>query len=199
MFPNGIFELPPLRNFTDPEPSDAVFRRAQPRRGLGAADARAERGGARGRRTPALSCRVSTRRSLTRWRRRISASTRWPIMPNYMRMLGEADIAFMPLADTAFNRAQIRSEIHRGRGRARGRAGERRGVWRQHPERQDRPDLPRRAGIARGLAAAARLSGGHARNRRCGARLCRARAHAGLSGRRRGRIGIAACGSAATR
>jgi len=102
---NGIIELPPPRNFTDPDHLTLFF---------GALNRGADW-------APLMS-------SLNEVARAVGERLRFHVVydeaffnaletphkrfdpiadyPTYMRMLGEADISFMPLADTAFNRAK---------------------------------------------------------------------------------------------
>ena len=105
LFLNGVFELPPVRNFTEPDHLTLFF---------GALNRGADW-------APLMS-------SLNEVARAVGDRLRFHVVydeaffnaletphkrfdpiadyPQYMRMLGEADIAFMPLADTEFNRAK---------------------------------------------------------------------------------------------
>jgi SAM-dependent methyltransferase len=105
MFPNGIFELPPVRNFTDPDHLTLFF---------GALN--------RGRDwAPLMTALNEVARAVgDRLRFHViydeaffnaleTPHKRFEPMADYagyMRALGEAEIAFMPLADTEFNRAK---------------------------------------------------------------------------------------------
>jgi SAM-dependent methyltransferase len=105
MFPNGIFELPPVRNFADPDHLTLFFAALN-----------------RGRDWAPLMT------ALNEVARAVGDRLRFHVMYDeaffnaletphkrfdpmadyaaYMRALGEAEIAFMPLADTEFNRAK---------------------------------------------------------------------------------------------
>ncbi len=105
MFPNGIFELPPMRNFMHPEHMTLFF--AALNRGPDWAPlmpALNEVARALG---PRLHFHVLFDEAF--FDALESPHKRFDPMADYagyMRMLGEAEIAFMPLADTAFNRAK---------------------------------------------------------------------------------------------
>lgn len=105
MFPNGVFELPAVHNFKDPDHLTLFF---------GALNRGADW-------APLLP-------ALNEVARAVGERLRFQVMydeaffqaletphktfepmadyPSYMKMLGEAEIAFMPLADNAFNRAK---------------------------------------------------------------------------------------------
>jgi len=105
MFPNGIFELPRVRNFADPEHLTLFF---------GAINRNADW-------APMIQALNEVARAVgDRLKFRVLHDQAFfdalesphkqfePLADygNYMRILGECDIAFMPLADTEFNRAK---------------------------------------------------------------------------------------------
>ncbi len=105
MFPNGIFELPPVRNFADPDHLTLFF--AALNRGRDWAPL-----------MPALNevaravgdrLRFHVMYDEAFFNALETPHKRFDPMADYaayMRALGEAEIAFMPLADTEFNRAK---------------------------------------------------------------------------------------------
>lgn len=105
MFPNGIFELPPVRNFTDPEHLTLFFGALN--RGTDWAPlmpainevARAVGGQLRFH----VLYDEAFFNALETPHKRFDPMADYA---SYMRMLGEADIAFMPLADSEFNRSK---------------------------------------------------------------------------------------------
>jgi 2-polyprenyl-3-methyl-5-hydroxy-6-metoxy-1,4-benzoquinol methylase len=105
MFPNGIFELPPVRNFTNPDQLTLFFgalNRAEDwaplMPGLNEV-ARAVGGRLR------FSV-VHDQEFFDALETQHKSFTPTCDYPAYMSLLGEAEIAFMPLADNVFNRAK---------------------------------------------------------------------------------------------
>jgi 2-polyprenyl-3-methyl-5-hydroxy-6-metoxy-1,4-benzoquinol methylase len=105
VFPNAIFELPDIRNFTDPERLTLFFgalnRQDDWQPLLPALNAVAQTAGAK------LQFSVVHDRgffdALETPHKKFTPTCDYA---TYMQLLGEAEIAFMPLADTAFNRAK---------------------------------------------------------------------------------------------
>ncbi len=105
VFPNAIFELPPLRNFAQPETLTLFFgalnREADWAPLMPALNAVARHAG------PRLKFSVVHDRAffdaLDTQDKKFTPGCDYA---TYMQLLGEAEIAFMPLADTPFNRAK---------------------------------------------------------------------------------------------
>ena len=106
VFPNGVFELPPVRNFTDPERLTLFFgalnRQADWAPLMPVLNEVARAVGGR------LQFRVVYDEAFFQALETPHKQFEPTLVdyPSYLRALGEADICFMPLADTKFNRAK---------------------------------------------------------------------------------------------